>query len=255
VGVVLLLLGLGGVAGIGLLAPAEAPVPEAPEVAPTERTPPPRLSGGVDEEEVGTAADGSVPRAETVAPVVPEAAPDEPARPAAAPARAAAPDRPMEPAAPAGEADAPTHDEGGAPVAATDEEAGSPTDAEALVSDLAAEVAMYDAATERLGGGDAAGAADAYRAYLEAYPQGRLVVESQLGLLRAQVVLGPSDAVESLAVQLLSDERLGARHDELRRMRADNLVLMGRCDDALAVARDLPSRDAGPIRRACRWKH
>ena len=158
---------------------------------------------------------------------------------------------------PAGEADAPVEDAGGvassdaAALAASEREGSGEAEGE---STLAIEVELYDAAADHLAAGRADLAVEGYRSYLERFPDGRLVVESRLGLFRAEVARGAGDRVDALAVELLSDPRLSSRRMELVRMRAENLVLMGRCDQAVEVARELPSRDASPIRRACRWK-
>jgi len=259
IGGVLALLGLGGLAGVGMIPVATDATPVdttvAPVAAPIEVDVTP-VSGAVGVDEALDAKDDLSPGHD--APVV------GPSEDAVAPT--AVPARPVPVARPAsGQGDAPMEDlggdaavpSGGAPdVVAAHIPHGSGVDEPTThpVSTLAAEVAMYDRATDRLAGGDADGAILEYQSYLERYPDGRLVMESELGLLRAQVAVGPSEAVETLAVRLLADGDLVAKHIELRRMRADNLVLLGRCDDALAVARDLSSRDAAPIRRACRWK-
>jgi len=156
-----------------------------------------------------------------------------------------------------GEADAPVEEVGGgADTEAVAPEASEPegTDEAEAVSTLAVEVELYDAAADHLAAGRADLAVEGYRSYLERFPDGRLVVESRLGLFRAEVARGAGERVDALAVDLLSDPRLSSRRLELVRMRAENLVLMGRCDQAVEVAKELSSRDASPIRRACRWK-
>ncbi len=238
----LLLLGLGGGAAAWWSAPAAEPdvaAPTAP-VAVVEPAPVvvveaaaalPVQDAGLADEVEEDAPVGSV-ALEARAPV---AAPLAPA--------------PVLPVGDAGSGDAPIEDLGG-----MSEEGGAVSEPSAPASTLAAEVAMYDAAAEHLVGGSAEDAVVAYQAYLEMYPQGRLVVESQLGLLRSRVAVGASEEVEALSVQLLADPRLAAKHDDIARMRAENLVVLRRCDDAIVAARDLPSRDAAPIKRACRWK-
>ncbi len=275
IGGALALLGLGGLAGVGLVSVATAPAPVESPVAPVAA--PAEVVAAPAEVVAAPTEVAAAPAEVLTAPVLEvdegldahdEATEGDEAlviRPAAAPIAIPTPPAPVAPPA-SGQGDAPLEDLGGPSVPAVGSaevpEAAAPaqhpvgvdTVATRPASTLAAEVAMYDGATERLAGGDADGAILEYQRYIERYPKGRLVTESELGLMRAQVALGPSEAVEALAIRLLTDGDLASRHDDLRRMRADNLVLLGRCGDALAVARDLPSRDAAPIRRACRWK-
>jgi TolA-binding protein len=121
-------------------------------------------------------------------------------------------------------------------------------------STLAVELAAYDRANDQLSGGAFAEAVAGFVAYLEAYPSGRLRTEAQLGLLHAYVGMADGEAVERHAAAVQDLPTLSGKRGEILRMRAENLVWLERCDDALDVAHQLSGRDAANVRRACRWK-
>ena len=244
------LVGVGGLAGLWVVAglstsDAAPPAPQGPvveqpsPVVPAPTLPPEAPVAPIDGavapvERADAAAPVEVPPTEAPSDAVPVEAPSVPlvAPPplvddedAAADADAAV----VEPSAPA------APEVGGAPP-----------------STLEAELAAYDRATAALAGGDAAAARDAFRAYLSAYPQGRLAPEASFGLLGALVSLGDHRAVETLAASLLGEDALQARHGDVLRIRAENLVWLGECDRALELAASLSSRERADVRRACR---
>ena len=187
----LLLLGLGaGIAtvlapsgpatqGEGLEPPAPADV--APVVPALVEGPPSPPSGPPWEEP----SQGGTPDAAPAAPPSPprkvEAASEAP--PSARPASTAAPVAAPEPAAGVGVV--PPDDLGGGPDAAVGAppppvaSVASGEGASAPASTLAAEVAMYDQACERLASGAAGEAVAGYERYLQRYPNGRAAAEIQ----------------------------------------------------------------------------
>ncbi len=147
-----------------------------------------------------------------------------------------------------------------APIAAPIEPAppaSSPAEAPPVVarpapSGLEQELRMYDRAGEALANGDAPGARDGYRAYLATFPSGSFRPEAQLGLLQALYASGDPAGVERLASEIQDQPEFSSRRSEILRLRAESLVLLERCDEAVAMVDALPSRDGAEIRRACR---
>jgi len=120
------------------------------------------------------------------------------------------------------------------------------------VSGLAAELAAFDAAAGALSDGRPGEAALGFEAYLATYPSGRLLDEAELGLLRARVDLGDHEGVEVVAARLQERPSMALRRGEILRTRAENLVWLERCDDAVALVASLPARERADVRRACR---
>jgi hypothetical protein len=118
---------------------------------------------------------------------------------------------------------------------------------------LADELRAFDAARDAASDGRVADARRGYDDYLARYPHGRLRQESEVGLLFALVDLGEHAAVDVLAGRLANDPAMSSRHAEILRVRAENLVALGRCSDAITIIKDLPARDGADVRRACRW--
>lgn len=138
----------------------------------------------------------------------------------------------------------PGHDE---PAPAPDAAAEAPP-----LSGLAAELAAFDAAAGALSDGRPGEAALGFEAYLATYPSGRLLDEAELGLLRARVELGDHEGVEVVAARLQERPSMALRRSEILRTRAENLVWLKRCDDAVALVASLPARERADVRRACR---
>lgn len=184
-----------------------------------------------------------------VVPSVPVAPAARPAAPPAAPvatheAPGPAPAVPVVEAEPEAEAEA-----AATTVEATPEAAGVD---EVASGGLAAELALFDAATGAAAAGRDQEAADGFAAYAEQYPSGSLRDEADLGRLRALVALGDHAAVEGLVAELVDRPGLVAVRDGLVRTRAENLVWLRRCDEALTLVASLPGRDGADVRRACR---
>ena len=141
-----------------------------------------------------------------------------------------------------------------APVSADPDDGAAvvPTNLERSSSALGDEFAVYDPAQEALQAGDASKAAAGFRAYLERFPEGKLKPDAELGLLWALRDLGDAARTERWAAMLLEQPAHTGSHDAIRELRAQALVRLGRCDEALESLTDAPGRIVGPIRRACR---
>ncbi|MEQ1506701.1 MAG: hypothetical protein ABMB14_31025, partial [Myxococcota bacterium] len=119
-------------------------------------------------------------------------------------------------------------------------------------SELAIELQVFEPARDSLVDGDFAAAKTGFERYLAQLPHGRMVGEAQIGRLQASKGLNDPAATASLAEKLQDLPELAGRRQEILRLRAESLVLLDRCDEALLVASDLSTRDASEIRRACR---
>lgn len=227
---------------------------------------------------LGTPVDAFVPTAppddvverptETVEPALPPESADEARPPATAPdgpgltaPPAAAPPATTEPAGrptktrPTAPPIAPPRIDDPAPVDADDGVAlVEPTPATNIrvESALARELTFYEPASQALEEGESAAAARAFEAYLEAFPTGTLRPEAELGLLWALHDEGDAARTERWAARLQDRPAHTAHRDDIRELRAQALVRLGRCDEALSTVEGLPSRAIGPIRRACR---
>jgi hypothetical protein len=167
--------------------------------------------------------------------------------------------------APAGTADV-SHEDGGSPAvvasAPSGEDASEPAagvgpetaPGEASHSDLAAEMNLYDDAVQALTSGDHAGASARYRSYLERYPSGQLVREAELSLLECLFQEGSFAEAEAQAARLLATPGFGDRRHELSLVRAESLILLNRCDEAVTIVDMLGGRDARgvAVRRECK---
>ncbi|MCB9670558.1 MAG: hypothetical protein H6736_09045 [Alphaproteobacteria bacterium] len=122
-------------------------------------------------------------------------------------------------------------------------------------ADLQAELEDYNRALDAASASRWSEARERYAAYLEAWPSGRLRDEAQLGLLGALVRSDRPGEAESLATRLLADPALARRAEDIRLLRAEALVELDRCDDALAVLEDVRrSARVTAVRNACRRK-
>lgn len=167
--------------------------------------------------------------------------PSRPSDPVVPPARSGSDaDAPVEPAPPAvdeGTAEAPAPE---APTSATP-------------SALVAELADYNVGVELDAAGRWMDAHAAWSQYLARWPSGRLRTEARLGMLRALVNADRPGDVERLAGELLATPDLGAHRDDLRLIRAEALVKLDRCSEAVALlesARRSPRVSA--VRSTCR---
>lgn len=119
-------------------------------------------------------------------------------------------------------------------------------------STMGPQLAQYDRALEQLERGEHAAARDGFLLYLATWPDGDLRPEAQIGLLQSLHGTGDAAAAESLAAKLQDLPDFRDRRSNILRLRAESLVVLGRCDEAVSVAADLSSREQADIRRACR---
>jgi len=119
-------------------------------------------------------------------------------------------------------------------------------------SGVAAQMRMFEPAVGLLQDGEADAAARAFQDYLRAWPQGDLRDEAELGLLQALFASGDAARTAQLAARLEGRTSLHHRRLDILRLRAESLILLSRCDEALVLADGLPNRVAAPIRRGCR---
>jgi hypothetical protein len=118
---------------------------------------------------------------------------------------------------------------------------------------LQAELADYNRALDAAEAGRWSEARERYQAYLDQWPVGRLRTEATLGLLGALVRSERPGKAESLAERLLIDPAFSHRRDDIRLLRAEALVELDLCDEALDLIDGL-RRDAriAAIRSTCR---
>jgi hypothetical protein len=102
--------------------------------------------------------------------------------------------------------------------------------------------------------GDLGRARDAYLGFIARHPQGTMEPEAQFGLLLTFHRLGDAVATERQAAAIQNRAVFSSRRSEILRLRAESLVVLDRCDDALALASEMASKDATEVKRACRSK-
>ncbi|MFT4623049.1 MAG: TolA-binding protein [Myxococcota bacterium] len=238
---------------LGTSQPAPAPAPSAPLVEQVVAT-------GTSEGEAAPMLTTAPMSASIASPAAGTDDEDLPAasvsqhRPAA-PAKAAAPvepERTVDAAeAGAGTGDAPADDVGSAPAAAAIPAAHGDADA---LSGVAAETALYDLAAQAMASRALVEAAHGFRTYLSRYPSGHLAPEAELSLLECLFAEGSFADAEAQAARLLGTAGFGHRQRELSLVRAESLILLDRCDEALAIVNQLDGRDARvvAVRRECK---
>jgi TolA-binding protein len=228
----------------------------APELAPAEvpvETPPVEASGMS-----GTSAEAAAPAAEVVATASPQGSAEpelvvsKPSRPASKSVAQVAPvkDEPVsaEVVLPS-EIVAAQH--AAAAVEQTSGTAEAPS-APAPQSTLGVQNEAFRAAESALYAGDYEGALRRYDAYLARFPKGKYQDEVQLGRLQALFGMGDKAATEALARSIQDLPSLSGRREEILRLRAESLVLLDRCEEALLVAGEIPSKAGAEVRRVCR---
>lgn len=119
-------------------------------------------------------------------------------------------------------------------------------------SQFGLEKAFLDPADAALDAGRFGDARKVFETYLVRFPEGKMRVEAQWGLLEALQGSGDTAATATMAAQIQDLPSFSARREDILRLRAESLVRLDRCDDALLVAEELASRSAAEIRRACR---
>ena len=118
---------------------------------------------------------------------------------------------------------------------------------------LAKELATYNVALDAASRRDWSIARDAYTTYLATWPNGHLVTEARLGLLTATVESSSPAAAEALASDLLRNGALGSRRNDVELVRAEALVQLGRCDEAMGIIAEMPRESrVNSIRQSCR---
>jgi hypothetical protein len=115
---------------------------------------------------------------------------------------------------------------------------------EAPRSSIAAQMALYEPAADALQAGRYAAAIDGFRAYLDAWPDGDLRHEAELGLLQALFGAGDAEGTAALAETLQDRRGLASRREDILRLRAESLLFL--------VAEQLSTKAAAPIKRGCR---
>ncbi len=189
--------------------------------------------------------------------------PHTPPKPLAGPPAAVAPAKPVPAPAPAKGGPAPSAAAGaeGADVPGTAEEssarkatpAGAPGPrAEPAASGLQREVEHYDRCLDALDSRRHAASVRCFRDFLLAFPQGKMHASAELGLLRALWGAGDAEGTAALAAQLQRREEHASWYGEFRRLEAESLAKLGRCEHALSLARDLSGPRAPEIRRQVR---
>ena len=119
-------------------------------------------------------------------------------------------------------------------------------------SSLPEQLTMYDPAADALLNGRYDEAISGFRSYLDAWPDGAMRREAQLGLLHSLFGVGDAEGTEALAANLQRRPEFSTHRQDILRLQADALVVLGRCDEAMALADSLPPKGAAQVRRACR---
>jgi hypothetical protein len=122
-------------------------------------------------------------------------------------------------------------------------------------SDLPGELWVMDIAAEALNAGDYVRAEQMYERYLAEYPSGRSVPEATMGLLEARFGRGDAAGAEELAKKMQGDPAFLEEREEILRFRAESLVQLDRCGEALPLVEGLSDRSAArDVTRACRHR-
>ena len=123
--------------------------------------------------------------------------------------------------------------------------------AKEMAKDLAEQMALYAVGQRALEAGDLAAAGSAFQEYLEAWPDGTLREEVLVSILEVLVRQQAWAEADALAASLMTVPTLSLRVGELTRVRAEALVHLGRCSDAMALVSGLEKADATKLRKAC----
>ncbi len=203
-------------------------------------------------EVVAAPSTSPVPAAPATEPLV---APDppEPAKPQL-PATPQRPSAPAEPPAAEPVISAPTLPAAEPPTTEQAGDALAVADLEPRVErgDLQADLRAYQRGEDALAMGDQRAARAAFERYLEDWPGGRLREAAELALLTCLAQLEEYQQVELLADQLARHPNLASKRPEILSLRAQALVALGRCQEALALLPELERSAATSIRRSCR---
>jgi hypothetical protein len=119
-------------------------------------------------------------------------------------------------------------------------------------TDLAQQRALYIQGRDALDSGELSAANSAFGRYLEDWPQGVLRDEVLVSILEVLVRQSAWSDAERVAASFLSMPDLQDRRTEISRVRAEALVHLNRCDEAMALAAGLERTDQVSIRKTCR---
>jgi TolA-binding protein len=119
-------------------------------------------------------------------------------------------------------------------------------------SSLAQYRQAYEDADQALSEGRFAQARAGFRSVLDRWPNRYLAVEAQMKLLQCDFGLGDAAATLAQAEAIQDLPAFAARRSEILRLRAESLVRLDRCEEAVSVAEQIGARDAAEIRRGCR---
>jgi hypothetical protein len=107
-------------------------------------------------------------------------------------------------------------------------------------------------AADALEDGNFVRAEQMYERYLAEWPSGPSAPDATYGLMQARFGRGDAAGAEALAKKMQDDPAFSEKREEILRFRAESLVQLGRCGEALLLVEKLSARDAAPVRRACR---
>lgn len=120
-------------------------------------------------------------------------------------------------------------------------------------SDLPDQNMVMDIAGQAIRERDFVRAEQMYERYLAEWPSGPAAPEATMGLLEARFGRGDAAGAEALAKRMQDDPTFSEDRQEILRFRAESLVKLGRCGDALDLVDELSDRsDARNVRGACR---
>jgi len=128
-------------------------------------------------------------------------------------------------------------------------------DAPPHLSALPEQIYVMDVAATALREGDYLRAEQMYERYLAEWPSGPQVPEATIGLLQARFGRGDAAGAEALAKKMQGDPTFFEEREEILRFRAESLVQLNRCREALDLAEELSDRSAARnVRGACRHR-
>ncbi len=118
--------------------------------------------------------------------------------------------------------------------------------------DLARQLAAFELGEDQFADGDPSSAIASYDAYLKRWPNGHFRGEAEIAKLRATAAMGDASGAEAIAARLAEDPALATRRDEIVALRCSALARLGRCEEALALAKALPGVARAKVAAACR---
>jgi hypothetical protein len=114
---------------------------------------------------------------------------------------------------------------------------------------------IMEIAGEALNERDYVRAEQMYERYLAEYASGPYVPEAMRGVLEARFGRGDAAGAEALAKKMQGDPVFLGEREEILRFRAESLVQLGRCDEALLLVEGHSDRSVvRDVRGACRHR-